>query len=206
MPEWTISGSYVASCACQMICPCPVGEHPTGPKGQCLGGAVFNVKSGKYGDVDLAGVAFAFYNRFPTVAREGNWTIGLVVDDSANDKQVEAIDQIISGKQGGPFAEWVALVAEYKGVEKAKIVVDDKVLTASVAGHSEFSIDAYKGADGAPTTVRNAPGGAALEFKIGKAAGHTSAIGDDYDVNYGEAADFEYSSQMGREEIHIRTR
>lgn len=204
MPEWRIAGSYVSGCACQMICACPVGGHPTGPDGQCFGCAVFNITNGNFGEVDLSGVKYAFYNRFPKIAREGNWTIGVIVDESASGEQASAIDEIMQGKHGGPFGEWVAMVADYKPMERAKIDYSDTKI--SVTGHTDLAFEPFMGADGAPTTVKNAPGGAAHEFKIGQSTGSSTAFGIHFDFNYGEAAEFEYASEMGREEIHIRTR
>ncbi|MGH9194901.1 MAG: DUF1326 domain-containing protein, partial [Acidimicrobiia bacterium] len=115
MAEWRLAGTYTGSCACKLVCPCPVGGHPTGPNDMCYGVSVFDVTSGNLGDVDLSGVKWALYNQFPSVAREGNWTIGAIVDESASAEQSDAIDQIVQGKHGGPFGEWVALVADYKG-------------------------------------------------------------------------------------------
>lgn len=204
MPEWKIAGSYVACCACQLVCPCPVGGHPTGPNGMCFGASVFDVTSGNFGELNLSGVRFALYNQFPSVAREGNWIIGVIVDDSASAEQTDAIDQIIQGKHGGPFGEWVAMVADYKGVEKAKIGYGDTKV--SVAGHTDYDFQPFMGSDETPTTVKNAPGGFAHEFKIGRSSGKSTAFGINFDANYGEAAEFEFASAMGREEVHIRTR
>lgn len=202
MAEWTLSGTYVSACACEHICPCAVGEAPSGPKGQCLGAAVFHVASGNFGDVDLSGLDLAMYNLFPKVAREGGWTIGFVASETANDAQVDALGKIVSGKEGGPFADWLELVAANKGVERGKVVFSgDK---ASVAGKTEIEFEPYLGLDGAPTSIVNAPGGVNHEYKIGKSKGYSDAFGIKFDANYGEAAAYEFTNKMGHAEIKIR--
>ena len=41
---WRIAGSYVATCSCNLICPCPVDGPPTSEDGQCRGFLVFTVE------------------------------------------------------------------------------------------------------------------------------------------------------------------
>ena len=62
--SWEMSGEYVASCSCQLICPCPVDGPPTGPNGECRGVAVFQIANGTLDDTDLSGVAFALTGPF----------------------------------------------------------------------------------------------------------------------------------------------
>jgi hypothetical protein len=52
---------------------------------------------------------------------EGNITVGLIVDDRASDKQVEAIGAIATGAAGGPMAALGPLVGKVAGVEKRPI-------------------------------------------------------------------------------------
>jgi len=45
---WRMSGTYVASCNCQLICPCPTDGPPTGPNGECHGLGVFQIADGNH--------------------------------------------------------------------------------------------------------------------------------------------------------------
>jgi hypothetical protein len=47
--------------------------------------------------------------------------------------------------------------------------------------------------------VKGAAFGFAPEFRIGRGPGHVSAVGVEYDGEYGEAADFEFSSEQAEE-------
>ncbi|WP_157372486.1 DUF1326 domain-containing protein, partial [Arthrobacter sp. Soil736] len=41
--SWEMSGKYVGSCNCSLVCPCPVDGPPTGPNGECRGVVVFHI-------------------------------------------------------------------------------------------------------------------------------------------------------------------
>ena len=112
---WRISGTYVASCSCNLICPCPVDGPPTSPDGECRGVLVFHVADGKLDDTDLSGTTFALCNHFPSNLTAGNWKLGTVVDEGASDEQTGAIEKIVKGEEGGPFADFAALTDEWLG-------------------------------------------------------------------------------------------
>lgn len=197
---YTIKGTYVASCNCTGLCPCPVDEKPTAEGGECNGAAVFAISEGQLDDTDLGGVSFALYNHFPSNITAGNWKVGIVVDDGASDDQAQAIERIISGEEGGPFGDFKPLIGEYAGMERASITVSDN--SASIAGKSEFTFEPYKGADGSPTVVRGAMYGFAPEFQVGKTTGKSDGFGLSFDSSYGEKAEFEYSTEGA--EMHTR--
>ena len=44
------------------------------------------------------------------------------------------------------------------------------------------------------TTTRNALFGLAAEFTLGKSSGSSGVLGETFDANYGEAAQFEWAS------------
>ena len=99
---YTIKGTYVASCNCVGLCPCPVDGTPATENGECKGAAAFAITEGNLDDTDLAGVSFALYNFFPANITSGNWKVGIVVDDGASTEQAAAIERIVSGEEGGP--------------------------------------------------------------------------------------------------------
>jgi hypothetical protein len=68
----------------------------------------------------------------PKVMTEGNWRLGVFVDDTATDQQFEKLVQVFSGQLGGPMAALTPLVGEMLGVERAVIDVVDDGLRHSV--------------------------------------------------------------------------
>ncbi len=193
---WEMSGTYNATCACQLLCPCPVDNPPTGPNGECRGVAVFHIGSGRLDDTDLSGTTFAFVNFFPSNLTAGNWKVGIVVDESASDEQTQAIEKIIRGQEGGPFEEFSGFYDEFLGMERAKVAVSNGDRPTSTVGDLEFQFEPLDGPEGGHTTVKNAMFGFAPEFRVGKASGKSNWFGLDFDAVYGETADYEFASEM----------
>ena len=195
--SWEISGKYVANCDCQLICACAMDGPPTGKNGECRGAAVFHIASGRLDDTDLSGVDFAFCNFFPSNLTAGNWKVGIVVDSGASDGQAQALERILHGDEGGPFADFAALYGEWLGVERGNITFSDgDAPSASVDGRINLAIEPLPGPGGGVTTVRNAMYGFAPEFVIGKGKGGSDFFGLDYQSVYAESADYTFASEM----------
>jgi hypothetical protein len=200
---YRLTGTYVAACDCSLFCPCPADGPPTGKDGQCHGSIVWQVREGNLDGTDLSGVDFALFNLFPSNLSAGNWKIAIVVDEGASDEQALALERIVSGKEGGPFGDFVPLIGEYLGMERAPVqFTGGDSPSASVGDTTRFSFEPARGGDGSPTTVKNAMFGFAPEYQIGKASGSSSAFGLGFDATYGESAEFEFSSES--EDVHLR--
>ena len=195
---WRMSGTYVASCNCQLICPCPTDGPPTGPNGECHGLGVFQITDGNLDDIQLGGLNMGLVNLFPSNLSAGNWKVGVVVSDNATDEQLNAIDRIMRGQEGGTFGDLSALYGEYLGTERGEVTfLDGDRPTGSISG-SSFTFEPLPGPEGSgsQTTVKNAAFGFAPEFRVGRTSGSQSAMGIDFDAVYGETADYEFASEM----------
>jgi hypothetical protein len=170
-----------------------VDGTPTGPNDECHGAAAFRIDRGNLDDVDLSGVTWAMINHFPANLSSGNWKMGLVVDEGASDEQAKAIETILSGQAGGPFAEFAPLISEFTGVQRGKVSLSDT--SVSIAGVGDLKYEQLTGPDGGPTVSRNAMFGFAPEFRLGKTSGNYSAFGFDGSASYGESAEYEFSSE-----------
>lgn len=197
---WRIKGRYVATCSCRLICPCPVDGIPTGSGDTCDGVACFAVTEGDLDGLDLSGANFALVNHFPSNLSSGNWKLGLVVDESASDEQADAITRIVSGQEGGPFADFAPLVSENLGVLRAKISASPT--GGSIAGMSEFTYEQLTGPAGGATRVQDAYFAFAPSYMIGKTSGTSNVFGISFQSSYGEMAEFEYSSEAA--DLHPR--
>jgi hypothetical protein len=194
---WRISGTYLAACNCNPLCPCPVDGPPSSEDGQCRGVGVFHVADGNLDDVDLSGVTAALINHFPSNLTSGGWKLGIMVDDSASAEQASAIERIFAGQEGGPFADFAALTEEWLGMERGSVSFSDGDRpTGSVTG-VDYGFEPLAGPEGSgtQTTVRNAAFGFAEEYRVGKSSGHFDNLGIEFDANYGETADYEFSSE-----------
>jgi hypothetical protein len=195
---WRISGTYVANCSCNLICPCPVDGPPTSPDGECRGVGVFHIADGNLDDTDLSDVDVGLVNYWPENLSAGNWKLGIVVDDGASDEQAGALERIFKGDEGGPFAEFAALTDEWLGMERASVSFTDGDRPSGSISDNSCTFEPLGGPEGsgAHTTVRNAAFGFAPEFRVGRAPGHMNALGIEFDAIYGETADYEFASEM----------
>src|SRR6185369_16925505 len=74
----------------------------------------------------IGGLAVAVIADTPKVMTEGNWRLGVYVDDRASDDQFDKLVKVFGGQLGGPMGALAPLVGEILGVERAPIeVVDD---------------------------------------------------------------------------------
>jgi hypothetical protein len=190
---YKLKGTYVAHCDCQQVCPCAVDGPPTGKDGKCHGLLVFGIKEGSLDDTDLSGVNVAMGYHAPSNISAGNLKLGVVVDEGASDEQANALERIFKGDEGGMFGEFAPLVGEWLGMERAAVSFSDGDEPSGKIGDVDVNFEAFKGADGKPTTSSNAAFGFAPTFTLGKSSGSSGILGLSFEADYGEAADFEYT-------------
>ena len=79
----------------------------------------------------------------PKVMTEGNWRLGVFVDQQASDEQFDNLVKVFTGQLGGPMAALTPLVGEMLGVERAAIeVVNDGLRHRVKVGDAiEFEIE-----------------------------------------------------------------
>ena len=93
---------------------------------------VFNVRDGDVEGTDVSGLTVAAVADTPKVMSEGNWRLGVFIDDGASDLQAEMLGAVFSGQLGGPMQALGPLVSENLGVERAPIEVREEGLRHSV--------------------------------------------------------------------------
>ncbi|MCW7944503.1 VldV [Streptomyces hygroscopicus] len=119
---WNLSGTYVESCNCDVVCPCTTsGLTAPADQERCQVTLAFNVASGEIDGVDVAGLSVVVFADTPRVMAEGGWQVVLYVDGSADDSQAEALGKVFSGQVGGPMAAVTPLIGEVLGVERVPI-------------------------------------------------------------------------------------
>ena len=121
--SWSIKGSYVETCSCELMCPCNMSFDHGATYDFCRVTLVFNIREGEVEGTDVGGLKVAAIADTPKVMTEGNWRLGLFVDERATDEQMEKLAEVFSGQLGGPMAGLVPLVGEMLGVERAPIEV-----------------------------------------------------------------------------------
>jgi hypothetical protein len=129
---WSIKGSYVETCSCELMCPCNLSFDHGATYDYCRVTLVFNIREGDIEGTEVGGLKLAAIADTPKVMTEGNWKLGIFVDDNATDDQVDKLVKVFTGQLGGPMAGLAPLVGEVLGVEKAAFTVNDDGLRHSV--------------------------------------------------------------------------
>ena len=127
--SWNLDGSYFETCSCDVICPCTASLSLGATNDRCKVVLVFNVKSGEVDGTDVSGLTVAAVADTPKVMSDGNWRLGVVIDEAASDEQAEKLGGVFSGALGGPMEALGPLVGENLGVERAPIEVNEEGLT-----------------------------------------------------------------------------
>lgn len=187
--KWSLKGDYVGVCICNSPCPCIFGQDPT--HGRCGALSCFVINKGSFGKIDLSGRKVVLAYEWTGNVFSGDITGGIYVDDGASPEQVNAFEQILTGKAGGVFEQLAALFGTIKGIKQSPIEYKDggsptfQMGTLVSAGVEPFTGADQKG----PIVVQNSPfdfGGKGL--KIGKAAGRfvDREWGFDFPLAYGD--------------------
>lgn len=147
-PSWQVRGQYYETCSCDFVCPCILGQMAVAPsKGSCTFAMAMQIENGSYGNAALDGLGFVVLGLTPEAMGNGNWSVGLVIDERATAEQRDAITAIASGAAGGPMAVLSGLIGTFLGVESAPIQFDRKGVKWSVSA-SKFVEMAAEGAMG----------------------------------------------------------
>jgi hypothetical protein len=93
---------------------------------------VFNVKRGEVDGTDVSGLTVAAVADTPKVMTDGNWRVGVFIDEAASDDQAEKLGAVFSGALGGPMAGLGPLIGENLGVQRAPIEVSEQGLRHSI--------------------------------------------------------------------------
>jgi hypothetical protein len=129
---WSLSGSYVETCSCELMCPCNLSFSHGATYDFCRVTLVFNITDGAVEGTDVSGCKVALIADTPKVMTDGNWKVGVFIDDAATQAQFDTLLQVFSGQLGGPMAGLAPLIGEMLGVQRAAIAVEDDGLRHSV--------------------------------------------------------------------------
>jgi hypothetical protein len=118
---WKLDGTYFENCSCDMPCPCTVSFDAGADYDRCQVLLAFNIESGEVDGVDVGGLTAAVIADTPKVMTDGNWRLGLVLDEAASDEQAEKLGAVFSGQMGGPMAALAPLIGEVVGSDRMPI-------------------------------------------------------------------------------------
>jgi len=141
--SWSMKGSYAETCSCELMCPCNLTLDHGATYDYCRATLAFQIREGEVEGTDVSGLNVVTIIDTPKVMTDGNWKLGMFVDERANDEQADKLVRVFGGQLGGPMAGLAPLVGELLGVERVPIEMrDDGVRHAVRAGDAiDFEVE-----------------------------------------------------------------
>jgi hypothetical protein len=189
--SWSLKGSFFETCSCDLMCPCNMSFDHGATNDYCRVTLVFNIKEGEIEATDVSGLKVAVIADSPKVMTDGNWRLGLFVDDHASDEQMEKLTGVFGGLKGGPMETVVPLVGEMLGVERApfEVVEDGLRHSVKIGDAIDFEIEdivPFGVETGQPVRLVGVFHPAASEFNAAEATrSRISAFGIEYEGKTG---------------------
>lgn len=165
IPSWWMKGDWFDVCSCTVPCPCGFAQAPT--DNRCEGVMAYHVREGAYGDTRLEKLNVIALATFTgnAWARENPVSLGIFMDQRADETQREALQMVFSGRAGGWMGVFGELVGEVRGLEFVPItfeVAEDLAYwRAEIPGRLKAFAEALAGPTsppGARVQLFNAPG------------------------------------------------
>jgi len=177
--SWRVEGRYFENCNCEVVCPCTASFALGADYDRCEVALVFHVDSGEVDGCDVGGLTVAAVADSPKLMTDGNWRLGLLIDDSASDEQAEKLGGVFSGQLGGPMEALAPLVGEVLGIERLPMEFSSKngqhTLTVGDRGRLAVSdVIPFGSQTGEPTRLAGIFHPVGSELTIGKAEEESS--------------------------------
>ncbi len=180
--DWEMKAREFTNCNCDYGCPCQFNSLPS--DGTCRAVAGFDIDTGHFGDIRLDGLRAGAIFNWPGAVHEGNGTAQLIIDESADESQREALLKILTGQEQDPgstvfnvFASTLTTVHDpiFAHID-LDIDVEARKATMRVAGVIEASGEPIKNPiTGAEHRARiDLPNG--FEYRLAEVASGTSKI------------------------------
>lgn len=158
VPAWWARGLLFENCSCQTVCPGHVHFSQPCTHDPCVGYWAIRVDEGEFDGVALSGARAVIAYRSPQLMIDGNWTESLILDDASDPACRAAVERILTGRAGGPWAVLARFVSTRLPTRILPIRIEDRetVKRVAVEGVLDSSIEAIRGRDrGVPVTFEN---------------------------------------------------
>ena len=180
--SYSVEGSILEVCNCDILCPCWVGEDPD--NGTCDAIVAYHVDQGHVNGTDVSGRTLALLAHLPGNVLKGNWKVAMIVDDKASEAQQQALVDVWTGKLGGPLADFSQLIGEVVAVERMPIAyeIQEGKGSLKIGSIAEAELEPYRSPAGNVTTLNESifstiPGSPAWVAKASKYVRKSSRLG-----------------------------
>src|SRR4051812_23037243 len=183
---WSIEGRYFENCSCEVVCPCTASLALGADYDHCRAALVFHIDSGEVEGVDVSGVTVTAIAETGKYMHEGNWRLGVLMDEAASEEQAEKLGAVFSGQLGGPMEALGPLVGEQLGVERVPMEVSHENGTHRIKVGDDGEVEVqevvpFGKEDGKPARLVGIFHPAGEDLTIAKATkSHVNAFGIDF--------------------------
>ena len=140
--SWKVEGTYFENCNCDFACPCSVTSFASpGTEDRCQVIINYHIDRGEIDGVDVSGHSVSVVADAPPKMLDGNWRVGLLIDDRASKEQTDKLAGVFSGQMGGPMAGLAPLIGEVLGIEQHPIDFHDRGHKHSVKIGRDISVE-----------------------------------------------------------------
>jgi hypothetical protein len=155
---WWAKGLLFENCNCQLVCPGHVHFDQLCTHERCKGYWAIRFGDGQFGQVPLRGASAVKAYDTPRHMIDGNWTEVLIIDEALAGPAREAVERILTGAAGGPWAKLAKFVGKRLPTRFLPIRFEEAGPTRRIGieGVLEAEITDIRGRDrGQAVTFRN---------------------------------------------------
>jgi hypothetical protein len=131
--KWKMHAYFLDACNCDWGCPCQFNAKPT--HGNCEGVSGYHILNGDYGTaIKLDGLNMALIASWPGPIHKGHGKASFYIDNKADEKQFEALSNIITGRAGGgPFEVYASTIEKIQEPKRATVKFQTMNIKSRVA-------------------------------------------------------------------------
>ena len=120
---WSLEGEYFENCNCKVVCPCEASMSFEADNERCQVPLICHIEHGQKDGVELDGLNFIILIDSPQIMGNGNWRVGVYIDERADESQREALETLARGEAGGPWGIFINTY-ELVGVHPAPFEIE----------------------------------------------------------------------------------
>jgi hypothetical protein len=157
-PPWHARGLLFENCNCQLVCPGHMHFDQLCTHERCRGYWAIRIDEGAFGAIPLGGVNALVAFDCPQRMSTGGWTEAIIVDSGATPPQQAAVEAILSGRAGGPWAVLARFVGRWLETRALPIAFTSAggAQRAVIPGLLDSTVTPIRGRDrGKPVTFDN---------------------------------------------------
>ena len=147
--SWHARGLLFENCACTLVCPGHMHFSQDCTHERCKGYWAIRVDAGTFGTTPLAGTRALIAFDTPKRMIDGGWLETIIIDDSASPDQRHALETILTGAAGGPWAKLAQFVGTRQPTEFRPIEFVDEgpVKRATIRDRLKAVVTQIRGRD-----------------------------------------------------------